>query len=1001
MSTDAPATPKNKDTMLGKPMDTRSFLERVVANEGNYVLTVAKILNDKKVFWQWDNYTSLDAFVSNIQYVDKQPGLTAYFAVGTHINNVEEKPGGKIKVTRKKETAHKFRALCFDIDVGANKPYATAKDAARELFRAVGEVGLPEPMLVSSGYGIHAYWPLTADISASMWEKMSLALAGAMQKHKLELDWSKVHDTSMVLRPVGSHNKKDEGAWKDVRLLKDCPDYDPVVIGTALKPYVGIMQATKKPAAAPKRSSAMLDAVLSGTEFPPVNLDQVADGCAQVRALLKSGGVTDAMGNPVQEPLWRTSLGLVKFTENRNVSVTRIAGQHHDFDLQASLDKMYQWQGTGPATCAAFENVCAGGCHGCPSKGKITSPAALTRGEASITISTGEDEEDEELILPKSYLAKGGKIYREFTNFKKDKDASGKNVELEFLDTELVCPYLIWVVARYTDAERGTAMCLVRVKYPIDGVQEFEIPLSVLSAGGVELNKLFGNKQLFIKNDELLRKTRSYLMTYLQEIQAQVDTSYVYTSMGWQKDGSFLCGSELIGSNVIDFKTAGLAKSLKDHIRPVGTREAWKQAFSIFGHDKARLQGFFAFIGAGGLVMEGSTIDSALCNMFSPESGAGKSITQAAICSMWGYYPKLFLYPVDTDNSLYKSFGAMNSLTPCIDEITTIETDRLTEMLYNIPQGREKKRMTSDAELRASATWKAPIVSSSNKDLYALVDNVLGAQAQKMRLFQGYFQVDTLFTQNGEKLIATLQDNYGHAAPELARAIIAKGGPRVVYLSMLERFEAIFGFQFTGPERFIKAVFICAAAAGELMQEIGLIDFDYKLNIDRGIQELMMIRDGAIASTMDAFDVLGQFLLEHNAYLVEYKENKSVPTSRGVIKQPIPDYVVGRVEVALDSTNPVLPGSRLYINKVIMKRWLAKNGIDYTKVVMELAASKALLAESDRYSLHKGCDKSNPGQAYCWAMDLHHTRLRAVLQDQKGQVIQTTPRMAVVSGAIS
>jgi hypothetical protein len=982
-------------------MDTKSFLERVTASIGNYVLTVHKRpppdapKNNRGMVWNWATYDNLDDFISDMQFVDSKPDLTAYFAVGTHINNTELQPTGRNKVLRTQATSHAFKALCFDLDVGEKTPYATAKDGVAALLPALRAFNMPDPMLVKSGRGVHCYWPLTKSISSKNWVKLSTALRNALATHGMVIDWSKIHDSSMVLRPVGSHHKKDPLNWREVKVVADSPDFDVLELAAILKPFASaVPDKPTKPAE--KRTSAMLEAVLGNKEFPPVNLDQVAESCLQVRALLASGGVTDATGQDVLEPLWRTSLGLAKYTEEPNLAVIRIAGKHRDFDLQASLDKMYQWQGTGPATCAAFERVCPSGCAGCPHKGTITTPAALTRGEATVTIAAAEaDAEDEELRLPWPYLAKGGKIYREFTNTKKDKDASGKSVEVEFKDTELVCPYLMWPVARYSDDEKGTALAMVRVKYPVDGVKEFEVPLGVLAAGGAELQKLFGNRQILLTNEELLRRTRSYLMTYLQDIQASIDTSYIYDSMGWQKDGAFLCGSTLLGSKVTDFKTAGVAKSLKLYVHPQGDRQTWVDAMSIFGKPEALLHGFFALTGWGGVGMQGSTIDSVLFNMFSPESGAGKTVTQAAICSAWGFYPKLFLYPADTDNSLYKSFGAMNSLTPNIDEITTISVERLSDTLYQIPQGREKLRMNSATEIREAATWKTPVISSSNKDLYAIVDSALGAQAQKMRLFQGYFPVTGLFAAEGAKLIRILQDNYGHATPEIVQAIIERGGVSKVYAEAEIRLSEKYGFVFEGPERHIKAGFVCAEIAGDIMTTLGLITFDYTVNMKRGWEELLRIRQGVLTNTSDVFDTLGEFLHEHNAYIVEYKENKDVANSKGSVRLPAPDTAVARVEIAVTAKDPVV-GGRILIAKPLFKKWLAKKGGDLTKFIVDLQAEGALQSESERISMFKGCDKSNPGQVYCIVVDVMHPRIRAVLLSPKGQGLAASPRLAAV-----
>jgi hypothetical protein len=974
-------------------MDTRSFLSRVLPPTGSYVLTVQKGVGKDAPWWNYGSYDTIDELVAAADAANADKSLSVFFAVVSHRNNVQMLEG-KTKISRTQATAYEAKTLCFDLDVGSDRPYQTAKDGMRAFEIAREEIGLPSPMVVRSGRGLHIYWPLVETLTKDRWARVSIALREALAKHGLVIDTSKIHDASMVLRPVGCHHKKDPANWKPVQVIQDCPDHSIVDLFRILKPFD--RPAVAKPSAGKKKTSAILSAVLDNDNLPPVNLDDVIEGCAQVRALVESGGTFDFAGNKVEEPLWRDSMGFIASCAPEDIptAIVRIAGKHEKFALEDNLAKMDLWKGSGPTLCATFEKHCASGCAGCPHKGKIKSPASLTKGEQVAVVEHAAGEQ-EEVHMPETYFVKGGAIWREFKNVKKIKDDDGKTQEVEFMDMELVCPYIIWVVARYRNIEDGTTVVVIRAKFPTGSIGEFELPAATLSAGGAELSRAFGDMQVILKTDAQLRATRIFLMTYLQEIQAALDSERVYTAMGWQEDGSFLLGNTLISADKEEVvKTAGPAKNYENHLNPVGGRQTWIDTVQMYGYPELHLHGFFFLCGVGSLVMEGSTVSSAMVNLYSPESGAGKSLTQLAVNSIWGDPSKLMLSVSDTENALYKTFGVLHSMSPCVDEITKVNPDVLGGMLYRISEGIEKLRMDKNAHLRPRTTWKTIVVGSSNKDLYRFVDLSVGSEAQKLRLFQAYIPKSQFLSANGKRIVTTLMDNYGHAAPEIVRYIIAQGGPAKVYDDAQKRLQAK-NLVFRGEERFIEAIFVAAEAGGFVLKELGMLSYDYEVNLLAGFSQIDQVRDDIESGALDGFDAIGQFLTEHNANLVVYRENKSTPTSRGAVQLPAPDMAVARLEVAHTTNDPLVSG-RVCINNPALKKWCTRQGVDYTKILMDLSSQGALVSKNERVSLYRDCGRSNPGQAYCLIIDAVHPRIRSVLTDNRTQTIAASPRMALL-----
>ncbi len=359
-------------------MDTKHFLTRVFAQLDELVICTHKPdptgNNPRGYFWNRGSFADIDSAVAAINQWDAEPNTTVYYTVGAFSGHAYTDDKNKQKWYRKQEHATWFKALALDLDIGADKPYQTQKEGWAAMVAALKAIGMPMPMVVSSGNGIHCYWPLTANVGKDHWVKASTALRIALEENGVEIDTTKIHDPSMVLRPVGTHHKKQQ-PWKDVRCVADCPDYDAATLFTTLKPWFGKAAKLSSNALTPragKPKSSILSAVLNSND---VILDAVASRCNQVAALVASGGVLDAAGRDVPEPLWRASLGLAKHCTDVTEAVIKLAGKHKDFDLNSSLDKINGWNGTGPTTCAKFEQLCSKGCDGCPSRGKFTSTA--------------------------------------------------------------------------------------------------------------------------------------------------------------------------------------------------------------------------------------------------------------------------------------------------------------------------------------------------------------------------------------------------------------------------------------------------------------------------------------------------------------------------------------------------------------------------------------------------------------------------------------------------
>jgi hypothetical protein len=130
---------------------------------------------------------------------------------------------------RTHENAKYFRALWMDIDCGPTKGvpdekgiikgYLDQQTGLDEFKKFCVAVGLPKPILVSSGYGIHAYWLLEETVSRREWEPLANRLRELCVEQGLIVD-SSVFEASRILRIPGTFNFKQKEP-KEVTVLNE------------------------------------------------------------------------------------------------------------------------------------------------------------------------------------------------------------------------------------------------------------------------------------------------------------------------------------------------------------------------------------------------------------------------------------------------------------------------------------------------------------------------------------------------------------------------------------------------------------------------------------------------------------------------------------------------------------------------------------------------------------------------------------------------------------
>ncbi|WP_281023702.1 PriCT-2 domain-containing protein [Minwuia sp. IMCC3009] len=148
---------------------------------------------------------------------------------------------------RKGSQALAVPALWADVDCGAGKPYADAREALTVLLEKLraGELALPWAV-VMSGSGLHVHWRLSEPLPPGRWRPLAAAFKAYLPSIGLEIDTACTADIARILRVPDTHNRKGDEP-KLVQATYPCKVVDPSRLETMLADLIGRVPASDEP----------------------------------------------------------------------------------------------------------------------------------------------------------------------------------------------------------------------------------------------------------------------------------------------------------------------------------------------------------------------------------------------------------------------------------------------------------------------------------------------------------------------------------------------------------------------------------------------------------------------------------------------------------------------------------------------------------------------------------------------------------------------------------
>jgi len=850
------------------------------------------------------------------------------------------------------------RSLWIDLDVGVSeegKPakHATQSDAIAAVGRFVKQTGLPIPMILSSGTGVHVYWPMTEDLMPGQWHAAAVMLKAlcAAEKCRLISDPTRTADMASVLRPVGTHNRKG-GQARPVALLHDA---GPFVFTDLFHTLEKACKANAAPVpAAPKVAEpGVNDKFLIKTDYPDSSAELIGERCQQVRAMRDRGG-------DVPEPIWYGAIQVLFHTvESRDV-IHRWSSGYAGYSPAETEKKIEQIAGYGPTNCKTFEDRNPDGCVGCPFKGKIVSPIQLgvqVKALPAPVIETAPGVAETRIEIPNPPAP-----------FIRSKE--GVFVEIDGGAQTKIYDYDLFPIELSWDEHLGYETAKIRHHLPHEGWMEFGLPTYLLESQrdfGMHLRK----HHIKATNGRLLNQ---YMDGYLKELQKRRQIRKLFVSMGWKEDNrGFVLGDRLFQQDgtVVEAGSSVKLSGAIDGIKSRGEIGPWVEGTKELGVPGREAHAFTLLLGFGAPLVELTGYFGMVFSMFG-ETNSGKSTMGKYLTSIYGDYQKMQISYKWTEQAKFERIGIYCNLPCYVDEGSMLAPEEVSKLCYEMSQGEGRKRLKTDGTERQAANWRTLLVTSTNQRLQSKLESAkTQAKAESVRLFE--YEVPKLpdFEQACKHLNPMLTTNYGVAGPIFIDYVVRNSYQiRQDIRAMQDAIATAANCQ--GEERFWVNGAACALVGGMIAYKLGLLRFEIAPVFKWVIETIRGMRRVVQDAQMDDVALIANYFDEHaghrlnvrKADLGDGRENWAV-----IGREPF-GALLHRLE---------RDQRTIFVNRKHVKDWMVKKGEDPATVSKALIAKGILSPGDTRKVLGAGTALAG-GQVQVWKLSLKHPAFSDMLQ---------------------
>lgn len=973
-------------------MDTLSFLRLIWPDQGLYYLATPSSYNkhgEDVHFYTHHCYSTVEAAAqAAAQFAcDRENPVNVFYCLSTvnedrtKLQFVKKELRGGKKI-RGGDNSHQTKAFWLDLDVGADPhKYATQQEANDALRQFCSAMSLPRPYIVSSGGGLHVYWPLTESVDADTWVAHAAILKALTESYGLRADPARTADVASILRPVGTYNWKT-GTARPVEVKIAGHVTDTSVMLSKLQQLKATTQILVPERRLPMATMSPLGAApsyLSGEIIPAVNIEAATGaGYAKPSAkevVLKCPQLKWQMENQhlVSQPQWYAMVGAVVHCERGVEAVYRMsawrmqrdADPYSESDVDFKIDQQLNG-GFGPTLCGTFEQHNPGGCATCPMRGKIKTPLQAVRAlEAAPapTVTVETEAGGSSLTLPpppkpyKRVVAPGCEAGRIAIRREEEQGESYDEVIYEFdiFPTEM------------TYDERDQAYYVtVRTWLPHEGWQERNIPTGKFFDRR-SLSQTLGSIGVMVdlgRVDEVVQ----YMIAYIRELQKQSAAKTVYAQLGWRDDKNlFILPDRVVSAQgVAKIEPSSAITNALSWVEPRGDLEVWKRVASVYNREGLEALQFLFGVGFAAPLFRFTNFNGALVSAVG-QKGSGKSSALMLANSIWGHKKNGWAdMQHDTKRAFYGKLGALNNLPATYDETTNLSGEDISELTYAVTKGQGRQRLQANGQAQENyGNWCTLMATSANSSMVsALSNHKADSSAEASRIFEYTVPSGTLTKAEADENFDLLNDHFGVAAVPYAQALVThREWARERVKHWIREVDRMSG---TGSsERFWSAVVASVLTGFELANKAGLTSANIERLLKFSLAQIGQMRGTMVEQTRNAESLVADYINSNLRSMLALNSDRVGKTLAQVTIQPSSDKLLIRLE---------RHKGRLYIDRADFRRFCGSRNADAKQVHEQLKSAGILLADNSKCVLGKDTVYSG-AQSWCWVLDFNNPAL--------------------------
>lgn len=826
----------------------------------------------------YDSVSDMLAALENADYTKEN----YYFAISSLAERSVVERGKKRVRTQK--NAKFTKAIILDVDVKNEDGYYLDKEEAWEgLSRISFQLGMPEPIIVDSGFGYHVYWPLLVGIPSHEWQAAAKLFYQALLivEPKAVADASRVSDSASVLRIPESFNLKfnQQTPVGIVQWHSDLLDFGDF--------RESLRRITGKRAGAP-----VVNLETESKQYEPAPFKATMRNCNWSKHYMTH--MADAA-----EPEWYAMLGLAPFMEHtaadgtvyKGLDLAHIMSKVHPEYTPDTTERKYlqaKVGQSGPTTCSKFQQINPKHCEGCPFRdavkspvqtGRLSRPMETAQVVPTVVVDEEGNKQEEHIIVPvppKPYFRgeDGGVFVREKIKVEVDGTEEWQETITKIYD------YDLYPVKRFRSELMEEEQLEIHLWLPKDGMRKFKMPAENL----VEHKKLgsFLASRGAIGEFGKSIPMAKYLIDYARHMQTQEGAEVEYSRFGWRdvhgENPKFVVGNGFIDKEGITHPAAfpSYLRNAATSVATYGSLDKWKNAFGVYNRiPNSEPFIFAAMMGFAAPGMALTPYAGVLFNMVGA-SGAGKSAALRIMSSVWGMPHEARVNVNDTQIAMYNTIGYLNAVPVAFDEVTTMDAQVASQFALNFTGGRGKERAGRDGQNKDNhVTWDTIVVCSSNTSMYSKFTMARkGYNAEAMRLFEvNVPDSKEEYKSMMDNAQATLRENYGMAGRAFI-GMVMRNREKISKAIETKANWVLAQTKGSNSERFWATLVACVYVMGSIAKKQGLHTYDMDELTSWAMGQMHVARDTSGKSAADPKAMLGEFINRNLDSLIRVRDGQ-------------------------------------------------------------------------------------------------------------------------------